>query len=73
MSTIINVLQSIGVALFGGSYTPPGGTATTVTGAIPTFWNWLTQSDVLPYFMIGVAVALLLLAVRVVKGIFWGV
>lgn len=68
MQAIIQVLNSISVALFGGTVGE-----TTTTGAIPTFWNWLTGDAVLPFFLIGVGVALLLLAVRVVKGIFWGV
>lgn len=68
MTAIVNTLQSIGVALFGGTLGEQ-----TVTGAIPTFWNWLTDPDVLPYFLIGVCVSLLLLAVRIVKGVFWGV
>lgn len=74
MTTVINVLQMIGVALFGGTYQTPGSSAVvTVDGAITIFWNWLTQENVLPFFMIGTGVALLLLAVRVVKSIFWGV
>ena len=61
MTAIINVLQNITTGLFGAD------------GAIPTFWNFLTGEDVLPYFLIGVGVSMLLLAVRLVKGIFWGV
>lgn len=68
MSAVVNVLKSIATALFGGT---SGGE--TITGAIPTFWAWLTGASVLPYFLIGVGVALLLLAVKIVKGIFWGV
>lgn len=60
MTEIINVLQSISSGLFGEG------------GAIPTFFSWLT-GDALPYFLIGVGVSLLLLAIRVVKGVFWGV
>lgn len=69
MSAIIEVLQGVAVALFGNGETGAGA----VAGAIPTFWEWLTKPAVLPYFLIGVGVSLLLLAVRVVKGIFWGV
>lgn len=61
METITSTMQSIASALFG------------TNGAIPTFWNWLTGADVLPYFLIGVGISLLMLGVRVVKGIFWGV
>lgn len=42
-------------------------------GAIPTFWAFLTGENVLPYFLVGVAVSLILLGVKLVKGIFWGV
>lgn len=68
MTTIIDTLQAVAVALFGGTLDE-----TTVTGAIPTFWNWLTGEQVLPFFLIGVGVSLLMLAVRIVKSIFWGV
>lgn len=68
MTAIVNVLKSIATSLFGGTVGEE-----TVVGAIPTFWNWLTGATVLPYFLIGVGVALLLLAVKIVKGIFWGV
>lgn len=60
-STVTNTLSDVATALFGAN------------GAIPTFWNWLTSTTVLPFFLVGVAVSLLLLAVRIVKGIFWGV
>lgn len=68
MAAVINVLNQIAIALFGGTIGEE-----TITGAIPTFWNWLTDPAVIPYFLIGVAVSLILLAVRVVKGIFWGI
>lgn len=61
MTSIISTLQNLLTGLFGEG------------GAIPTFWNFLTGADVLPYFLIGVAVPLILLGVKLVKGIFWGV
>lgn len=61
MEAIITVLSDIATGLFGTG------------GAIPTFWTWLTGATVLPYFLVGVGVSLLLLAVKIVKGIFWGV
>lgn len=61
METIVTTLSNLTSALFGES------------GAIPTFWTWLTGSTVLPYFLVGVGVSLLLLGIKVVKGIFWGV
>ena len=68
MSSILEVLQQIAIALFGGTIG-----SDTVSGAIPTFWNWLTSPEVIPFFLIGCCVSLLLLAVRICKGIFWGV
>lgn len=68
MGQIINVLNQISIALFGGTLGEE-----TITGAIPTFWNWLTEPEVLPFFIMGCGVSLILLAVRVVKGIFWGI
>ena len=68
MDAILSVLESIAVALFGGTVG-----SETITGAVPTFWNFITGPEVLPYFLIGVGVSLLLLAVRVVKSVFWGV
>lgn len=61
MDSIVTVLQQISTALFGEG------------GAITIFFEWLVDPKVLPYFLIGVGVSLLMLAVRVVKGIFWGV
>lgn len=72
MTEVVNVLKNIAVALFGGTV-GSGDSAVTTEGAIPIFFEWLTGPTVLPFFLIGVGVALLLLAVRVVKGIFWGV
>lgn len=72
MEAIVTVLRDIAVALFGGS-TTVGGQTVQVPGAINTFFDWLVSEPVLPFFLIGVGVSLLLLAVRVVKGIFWGV
>ena len=67
MQAIISTLQNVIIALFGGTLGDE-----TVTGAIPTFWNWLTQPEVIPYLLIGIAVSLLLLGVKLVRGIFWG-
>lgn len=49
MTAILDVLQQIAVALFGGTLGEQ-----TITGAIPTFWNWLTGPEVIPFFLIGV-------------------
>lgn len=65
MEAIVSVLQQIADALFS--------TAADSQGAVVIFWEWLTSTAVLPYFLIGVGVSMLLLAVRIVKGIFWGV
>ena len=61
MTAILNVLTNITSGLFG------------TNGAVPTFWTWLTSEGVIEYFLIGVGVSMLLLAVKLVKGIFWGV
>lgn len=68
MTAILNTLRDISVALFGGTIAE-----VTYEGAIPVFFEWVTSSAVAPYFLLGVCVALFLLAVRVVKSIFWGV
>lgn len=41
-------------------------------GLVTKYFAWLTSESVLPYFAIGIAVSLLLLAVKVVRGAVWG-
>lgn len=75
MVAIVNILKGIAVALFGGTLQETvNGVTQSVTseGIIPVFFNWLTQPTVLPFFMIGTCCALVLLATRIVKAIFWG-
>lgn len=60
MTALVSVLQSLASALFG------------TNGIVVTFFGWLTSSDVLPYFGIGIAVSLVLLAVKIVRGAIWG-
>lgn len=67
MDAIITILQQIASALF--APVTEAGTG----GAVPIFWAWITSETVLPFFLIGVGVSLLLLAIRVVKSVFWGV
>lgn len=62
ISTIVDVLGDVGSALFAED-----------TGAISVFWNWLTSPNVMPVFVIGISVSLLLLAVKICKAVFWGV
>lgn len=60
MASLVSVLQSLASALFG------------TNGIVVTFFGWLTSADVLPYFGIGIAVSLVLLAVKIVRGAIWG-
>lgn len=61
MSGLITNLTSFMGALFG------------TNGVIPTFFEWVTSTAVLPYFGLGICVSLVLLAVKVVRGTIWGV
>lgn len=64
MSSIVAVLTSLANALFS--------TAEGSEGIVVQFFSWLTSSAVLPYFGIGIAVSLVLLAVKIVRGAIWG-
>lgn len=64
MSSIVSVLTSLANALFS--------TAEGSEGIVVQFFSWLTSSAVLPYFGIGIAVSLVLLAVKIVRGAIWG-
>ena len=49
--------------------------ATTIfgeSGVVPTVFTWITSTDVLPYFAIGIAASLCLFGVKVIRGIVWG-
>lgn len=41
-------------------------------GMVITFFTWLTSEPVLPYFIISLGVTLTLLAVRIVRSVFYG-
>lgn len=60
MSTLLSTLTEVATSIFGTG------------GVVPTFFTWLTSSTVLPYFAIGIGVSLLLLGVKIVRGIIWG-
>lgn len=60
MSDLVAVLQSLASALFG------------TNGIVIQFFGWFTSSAVLPFFGIGIAVSLVLLAVKIVRGAIWG-
>lgn len=64
-------MASVVTTLIGYLFGSGSGTTATA-GLIPTFFSWLTSATVLPYFAIGIAVSLLLLAVKVVRGAIWG-
>lgn len=72
MSSLVAALKDFAAALFGGTI-GSGESAVTTTGVIPTFFNWVTKPEVLPYFALGICVSLVLLAVKVVRGTVWGV
>lgn len=61
MSSLVTNLQSFVAALFG------------TDGIVLTFFNWVTSAAVLPYFVLGICVSLVLLAIKVVRGTIWGV
>lgn len=61
MSSLVTNLNSFVSALFGSG------------GLVPTFFTWVTSSDVLPYFVMGICVSLVLLAIKIVRGTVWGV
>lgn len=46
---------------------------TSVTGAVTSVFTVITSADVLPYFMLGIGVAMVLTAVVIVRMIVWGV
>ena len=46
---------------------------TSIVGAVTTVWSSLvTESTILPYFVIGIAASAVLLGVKVIKTIVWG-
>lgn len=61
MSGLVTNLTSFVSALFGDG------------GVVPTFFTWVTGDKVLPYFVLGICVSLVLLAIKVVRGAVWGV
>lgn len=61
MSSLVTNLQSFVSALFG------------TDGIVLTFFNWVTSAAVLPFFVLGICVSLVLLAIKVVRGTIWGV
>ena len=72
MTAVVNALKDFATMLFGGTI-GSGETAQTVDGILKTFWTWVTGANVLPYFIIGICVSLVLLAIKIVRGTVWGV
>lgn len=72
MTSLVSALKDFAAALFGGTI-GSGESAVTTAGVIPTFFNWVTKPEVLPFFALGICVSLVLLAVKVVRGTVWGV
>lgn len=42
------------------------------SGVIPTVFGWITSTEVLPYFAIGIGCSLALFGVKVIRGVIWG-
>lgn len=61
MSSLVTNLNSFVTAIFGEG------------GVVPKFFGWVTSADVLPYFVMGICVSLVLLAIKIVRGTVWGV
>lgn len=64
MEQIVSVMQS----LFGAFFSTTEGSE----GVVVQLFGWLTSAEVAPYFLIGVAVSIVLLAIKVIRGVFWG-
>ena len=72
MAGIVSALKDFAAMLFGGTI-GSGSSAQTVDGLLKTFFTWVTSADVLPYFVLGICVSLVLLAIKIVRGTVWGV
>lgn len=64
MTQIVSILQS----LFGALFSTTEGSE----GVVVQLFSWLTSADVAPYFLIGIAVSIVLLGIKVIRGVFWG-
>lgn len=56
-------LTQLTTTLFGTGETP---------GVIATVFEWITSADVAPFFMIGIAVSLGLVGIKIVRSVIWG-
>ena len=56
-------LQQIATTLFGSDTDP---------GVIATVFEWITSSDVLPFFAIGIACSLALFGIKAIRAVIWG-
>ena len=72
MAGIVSALKDFVAMLFGGTI-GSGESAQTVDGLLKTFFTWVTGEKVLPYFVLGICVSLVLLAIKIVRGTVWGV
>lgn len=64
MEALLSVLTSLFGALFS--------TAEGSQGIVVQLFEWLTTSPVLPFFGLGIVVSLVLLGIKVIRGLFWG-
>lgn len=56
-------LQQITTTLFGSGEN---------AGVIATVFEWITSSDVLPFFAIGIACSLALFGIKAIRSVIWG-
>lgn len=60
MTSIMDLAKGLADGLFG------------TDGLVLTFFSWLVSDAVLPFFIIGMTVSLILLGVKIVRGVIWG-
>lgn len=64
MANLITNVQDFFTALFS--------TAEGSEGIVTQFFTWVTSAEILPYFAVGICVSLVLLSIRIVRGLIWG-
>lgn len=60
LSTVVSTVTGLFDLVFGTS------------GALGKFFTWVTGADVLPFFVIGIAMSIILMGVKLVKSTVWG-